>query len=228
MRKIPLRVIIPIAIAVAIIIACVIYLNHDFSINSGEFDVLYNDIVYVRAEPSYNLKISEENAKYSGGDYAEVYAYGQEVLWEIYVLNEDENLLYSSIYVWAKPGYEVPQDFGEEFSSVNYVVSEGADFLIMPDVYVETVNERLADFESGITLEDIVFEEATEVESFTYHGSIRFDLTNHKDLSLYYDLCKAGDKYYLNVMQNPDGADALYEIRPEYVELLTSLISEAE
>ena len=43
-----LKVIIPIAIALAIIIGCVIYLNIDFTLNKGEEDVTYNGIVYKR------------------------------------------------------------------------------------------------------------------------------------------------------------------------------------
>ena len=43
-----LRLIIPIAVALAIIFGCVFYLNYDTSINSGTDDVLYNDIVYER------------------------------------------------------------------------------------------------------------------------------------------------------------------------------------
>ena len=39
-----LKVIIPIAIALAIIIGCVIYLNVDFTLNKGEEDVAYNGI----------------------------------------------------------------------------------------------------------------------------------------------------------------------------------------
>ena len=41
-----LRVIIPIVIALAIIVGCVIYLNTDFTLNKGENDVTYNGVVY--------------------------------------------------------------------------------------------------------------------------------------------------------------------------------------
>ena len=45
-----LRVIIPIAIVLTIIIGCVIYLNTDFTLNKGENDVTYNGVVYERVD----------------------------------------------------------------------------------------------------------------------------------------------------------------------------------
>lgn len=219
-----LRVIIPIVVAISIIIGCIIYLSHDSSINSGETDVLYNDIVYERVDISGNLRLYEDNSKYAGGDYKEIFEYGQERLWEIRVLNENENVLYSVQYVWLKPGYELPGDFGEEFSSANYVVYEGIDARVLPDAYVELVNEHLADFEGGVKLEDIVASEPTDVAEFTAHGAICFTYKNHTDMALYYDLCEADGKYYLNVLQGSEWTDALFEIKAEYVELLTAAL----
>ena len=222
------RFVLPLVIAVSIIIACVIYLNHDSSINSGETDVLYNDIVYERVEIGGNLRLYEDNSKYAGGDYSEIIEYGQERLWEIRVLNGDENVLYSAKHVWVKPGYELPGDFGEELSSVNYVVYEGVDTRVLPDAYVELLNEHLADFNGSVKLEDIVTSESTDVTEFTVHGTICFQYKNHKDMALYYDLCEADGKYYLNVLQGSECTDALFEINAEYVDLLTSAIGTAQ
>lgn len=220
-----LRVIIPIVVAIAIIIGCIIYLNYDSSINSGETDVLYEDIVYERVDIGGNLRLYEDNSKYAGGDYKEILEYGQERLWEIRVLNDDENVLYSVKYVWLKPGYELPGDFGEEFSSAHYVVYEGIDARVLPDAYVELVNEHLADFEGSVKLEDIVASEASDITEFTEHGTICFTYKNHADMALYYYICEADGKYYLNVMQGSEWTDALYEIKPEYLPLLTSKLS---
>ena len=87
-----LKVIIPIAIALAIIIGCVIYLNIDFTLNKGEEDVTYNGIVYERVDLHYNIEHSEENAK-KIGSYGQIYAYGQEYIYDLYQLNE--NILYT-------------------------------------------------------------------------------------------------------------------------------------
>ena len=225
--RVILRVAIPIIIAVAIIIACVAYLAHDSSINSGEHDVLYNDIVYERVELPYNLRISEDNSKYSGGDYSEIYAYGQEVLWEIFVLNDEENVLYSAVYVWVKPGYELPGDFGEELASVDYVVSEGVDFLVMRDGYTEEVT-HLANLDGNVKLENIVASEPTEISEFTERGTIRFMYKNYKDMSLDLDLCESDGGYYLNVKQGSEGTDAFFLINAEYLALLTSALPSAE
>ena len=228
MNRIFVRMVLPIVAAVAIIIASIIYLNHDSSINSGETDVLYNDIVYERVEIGGNLRLYEDNSKYAGGDYKEIVEYGQERLLEIRVLNDDENVLYSVLFVWVKPGYELPGDFGEEFSSAHYVVYEGIDALVLPDAYVELVNEHLADFDGSVKLEEIVASEASDITEFTECGTICFTYKNHADMALYYDICEAGGKYYLNVLQGSDWTDALYEIKPEYVGLLTSAISSAD
>ena len=61
-----LKVIIPIVIALAIIVGCVIYLNYDNTINSEEDtdNIEYNEMVYERVDIDYNLAITEDNAKY--------------------------------------------------------------------------------------------------------------------------------------------------------------------
>ena len=220
-----LRVIIPIAIAVAIIIGCVIYLNYDTSINSGTDDILYNDIVYERADINYNLSISEEHSKYIG-DFSQIYAYGQEYLYEVFVLNSEENILYSAHAIWLKPGYSLPSEYGEEFASVEYVVSEGIDFNVIPDDYSE-VATLLANFESAVMLEDIIDSEASEItpsdEDIT--GRIRFKYKNHADISLIFDICGFDGQYYLNVCHSTDGTDNWFKIKSEYSALLTSAIS---
>lgn len=223
------RVIIPIAIALIIILSCVVYLSCDANINSGdgEEDILYNDIVYQRSDfPNYNLKISEENAKYIG-DFYETYGYGQQLPWEVYSLNGDGNVFYSAHAVWVRPGYSFPEEFGEEFSSVDYAITDGIDFLVMEDSYTEQI-VPLATFTKSVKLEDIVESEPSDVTEFKEHDSIRFMYKSHANMRLYYKLCSAEGKYYLNILQGEDGTTALFEIKPEYVDLLTSAIPEAQ
>lgn len=221
------RVIIPIVIALLIIAGCVIYLSCDTSINNGAEDVLYNDIVYERTEfPNYNLEITEDNAKYVG-DFMETYNYGQELPWEVYALNSEENVLYSAHAVWIKPGYVFPKEFGEEFSSVDYVVTEGIDFLVMEDDYKEEVTP-LTTFTGSVKLEDIIASKPSDVTEFTEHAFIRLIYKNHANMRLYYQLCSAEGKFYLNVRQGTDGATALFEIKPEYVDLLTSEVTKGQ
>lgn len=217
------RVIIPIAIALMIIIGCVIYLSCDSEINSGTEDVLYNDIVYERSDfPNFNLELSEKNTKYVG-DFLETYAYGQQLPWEVYALNSEENVLASAHAVWIKPGYVFPGEFGEDFATVEYVVSDGIDFFMIDDEYTE-VATTLATFEGSVKLEDIVVSEPTDIAGFAEHDFVRFVYKNHADMMLYFRLCSANGKYYLNILQGAEGTDALFEIKPEYVSLLTSAI----
>ena len=103
-----LRVIIPIAIALSISIGCVIYLNVDFTLNKGEEDVTYNGIVYERVDLHYNIEHSEENAK-KIGSYGQIYAYGQEYIYDLYQLNE--NILYTPHTTFLKSGYTQPLAF---------------------------------------------------------------------------------------------------------------------
>jgi hypothetical protein len=221
------RVIIPIVIALVIIACCVFYLNYDTSINSGTEDILYNEIVYERSDfTSYNTEVIEDNSKYIG-DFAQLYAYGQEVLYEVRVLNDDANVLYSAHAVWLKPGHVTPGDFGEEFASVAYVVPEGLDFLVIEDDYSEEVTP-LATFDGVVKLEDIVEVEASEVTDVTLHNYIRFAFKNYADITLGYALCESDGKYCLNVCKSGTGEDEFHEIKAEYVELLTSAIDKAK
>ena len=190
-------------------------------------DILYNDIVYERyGYLDYNLDLTEENSKYIG-DFAETYDNGGELLWEVYALNDEENVLYTAYTTWLKPGYVLPKEFGEDFLSVEYVIPNGIDFDIIPDDYTEEVFP-LKTFEGSVKLEDLVETVPSDITEFTEHNSLRFIYKDHADIRLWLDICKAGDKYYLNVRQGDGGVNSLHEIKPEYVELLTSAIPEAE
>ena len=221
-RIIMLRVILPIVIALAIIVGCIIYLNYDTSINSGTDDVLYNNIVYERAQLPYNVTVSEANAKYIG-DFSQLYAYGQEVLYEVRVLNSEENIVYSAHATWLRPGYSCPSEYGEDFASVEYVVSEGIDFVIIPDNYTEEVTP-LATFDGVVRLEDIIESETSEISPTEENipGSVRFKYKNHADIMLLLDICSLDGQYYLNVCHSTEGTDNWFKIKPEYVALLTS------
>ena len=196
-------------------------------LNSGTEDVLYNGIVYERYEYlDYNLEISEENAKYIG-DFIEIYAYGQELPWEVYVLNEEENLLYTAYTNWIRPGYELPKYFGEEFSSVEYVIPNGIDFKVIPDDYTEETFP-VKTFDKSVKLEDIIETEPSAVAEYTEHNSLRFFYKNHADIRLWLDIASADGVYYLNVRVGDYGEDALHKVKPEYVDLITSAIENAK
>ena len=195
-------------------------------INNGAKDILYNDIIYERCDDyCFNLTFTEDNAKYVGV-FLETYNYGQELPWDVYALNSEENMLYSAHAVWVRPGYVLPGDFGEEFSSAEYVVPNGIDFRIIEDNYTEEVTP-LVTFEGIVKLEDIVASEPSDVTEFTEYDCIRFRYKNYVDMDLEYTLCGFGEKYYLNICQGMNGANALYEIKSEYVDILTSAIVDA-
>ena len=216
-----------IALILITVSVCLLFAGCSPSLNSGSEDILYNGIVYERyGYLDYNLEISEEHAKYIG-DFMETYAYGQELAWEVYALNGEENLLYTAYTNWVRPGYELPKYFGEDFVSVEYVIPDGIDFKIIPDDYTEEVFSLMT-FEESMKLEDIIEIEPTEVAEFTEHNSLRFIYKNHADIRLWLDICSADGKYYLNVKQGDDGITELHEIKAEYVELLTSAIPDAE
>ena len=223
-----LRLIIPIAVALAIIFGCVFYLNYDTSINSGTDDVLYNDIVYERTLLNYNLTISEDNSKYVG-DFSQLYAYGQERLWEVRALNNEENMLYSAHATWLRPGYSLPSEYGEDFAAVEYVVSEGIDFSIIPDNYTEEVTP-LATFDGVVRLEDMIESEASAIspKEENIPGEIRFKYKNHADIFLLLEICALDGRYYLNVCHSIEGTANWFEIKPEYVGLLTSAIAKPQ
>ena len=223
-----LRVIIPIVIALSIIVGCVIYLNYDNTINSEENynNIEYNGMIYERVDIDYNLAITEDNAKYVG-DYSQLYAYGQEYLYEVRVLNGEANMLYTAHATFLKPGYSLPTPFGEEFSGAEYVVSEGIDFQIIPDDYTE-VATPLATFEGSVKLEDIVESEASEItvseEVINECHEIRFAYKNHVDVFLRLVIYNHEGGYYLNVRDPSGDTWQWFKIKPEYVELLTSAI----
>lgn len=218
------RFILPLVFAIIVIIACVIYLNYDYpTINSGTDNILYNDIVYERTSPKYNLEISDKNAEYIG-DFKEILEYGQEVLLPVHVLNSDANILYSHD-IWLKPGYSLPSEYGEEFISVEYVASEGTDFSIIPDESSENVT-HLSTFEGSVRLEDIIESEASDVAPAedNIYGGIRFFYKNHADLRLIFAIGSIDGQYYLDVRHSTEGTHIWYKIKPEYVDLLTSAI----
>ena len=223
-----LKVIIPIAIAVAIIIGCVVYLNYDNTINCDENpeNVEYNGIVYERVEIDYNLAITEKNSKYIG-DYSQLYAYGQEYLYEVRALNGEENMLYTAHTTFLRPGYSLPTPFGEEFTSAEYVVSEGIDFQIIPDNYTE-VATHLGNFEGSVKLEDIVESEPCDIaiseEAIDECDEIRFAYKNHTDIFLLLVIHNFEGQYYLNVRAPSGETYEWFKIKPEYVDMLTSAI----
>lgn len=227
-----LRVIIPIVIALAIIIGCVIYLNYDTTINSDDNpnNIEYNEIIYERVLIDYNLAITEDNSKYIG-DYSQLYAYGQEYLYEVRVLNGEANMLYTAHATFLKPGYSLPTPFGEEFTGAEYVVSEGIDFQVIPDDYTE-VATPLATFDGSVKLEDIVESEPVDItvseEVIDECNEIRFAYKNHVDIFLRLVIYNHEGQYYLDV-RNPAGdTHGWFKIKPEYVSILTSAITTAQ
>ena len=225
-----LKVIIPIVIALAIIVGCVIYLNHDNTINSEENaeNIEYNGVIYERTQLHYNLAISEKNSKYIG-DYSQLYAYGQEHLYEVRMLNEEGNMLYTPHATFLKTGYSQPSLYGEAFTYAEYVVSEGIDFTGMPDNYTEEVTP-LATFEGSVKLEDIIEAESTEIavsdEPEKECREVRFAYKNHADIYVLLAICNYEGQYYLGVCPSMDGTNEWFRIKPEYVDILTSAIPE--
>ena len=221
-----LRFIIPIAIALAIIIACVIYLNIDFTLNKGEEDVTYNGVLYERVDLHYNIEHSEENAKLIGG-YGQVYAYGQEYIYDLYQLNED--ILYTPHTTFFRAGYPHPSLFGEELANAEYVVSEGINFKGMPDDYTE-VATPLATFDQSVKLEDIIEIEPDDItvskEAFEKCDEIRFRYKHRDGLYLMLYIYGADGDYYLDICDYADGEEnhKWHKIKPAYVEILTSAI----
>ena len=194
-------------------------------LNSGERDILYNGIVYERCEgENFNVCIYEDNSWYIG-DFLETYAYGQQLPWEVYVLNSEENVLYSPHATWVRPGYSIPGNFGEALACAEYVVSEGIDFLVMEDEYWEQAT-LLITFEDTVMLEDIVDTEAVEISGYTEYYEIRFKFVHHADMALMYSICSLDGDYYLNVCLGEYGTDAWHKIKSEYVSILTSAIEQ--
>lgn len=223
-----LRVALPIVMALAIIVGCIIYLNHDTTINSDDEpeNIEYNDIIYERVLIDYNLAITEDNSEYIG-DYSQLYAYGQEYLYEVRVLNGEENMLYTAHATFLRPGYSLPTPFGEEFTGAEYVVSEGIDFQVIPDNYTE-VATPLITFEGSVKLEDIVESVASDItvseEVIDECDEIRFAYKNHVDIFLRLVIYNHEGQYYLNVRDPSGEVCQWFKIRPEYVDVLTSAV----
>ena len=224
-----LRVIIPIVVAITIIIGCVIYLNVDFTLNKGEEDVTYEGVLYERVDLHYNIEHSEENAEKIGG-YGQVYAYGQEYIYDLYQLNE--NILYTPHATFIKSGYPIPTLFGEDLASAEYVVSEGINFKGIPDDYVEEAT-LLATFDKSVRLEDIIESEPCDIvvseEAFKECDEIRFMYKNHAGLYMMLYIYGADGDYYLDICDYVDDMEhhKWHKIKPEYIELLTSAIPKA-
>ncbi len=224
-----LKVIIPIVIALAIIIGCIVYLNTDFTLNKGEEDVTYNGVVYERVDLHYNIEHSEEGAKKIGG-YGQIYAYGQEYIYDLYQLNE--NILYTPHATFLKSGYAQPSLFGEDLATAEYVVSEGINYKGMPDDYVEEAT-LLATFDKSVKLEDIIESEPGDIvvseEAFKECDEIRFLYKNHDGLYLMLYIYGADGDYYLDICDYVDDVEnhKWHKIKPEYVALLTSAIPNA-
>ena len=182
----------------------------------------YNGVTYDRASyPNHNLVLLKDHATYIG-DFLEAYDNGYQIPWEVYVLNEEANVLYSAHAVWVKPGYVFPDEYGEAFSSAEYVVSEG-----ILDEYREEVTPLIT-FEGGVTLADIIESAPADISDYTVHADIRFCYRDHADMAVLLELCEWSGQYYLNVIDDASGAPVLFQIKPEYAEALTSAVAGAQ
>ena len=226
--KLPLKFILPLVFAVVIIIVCIVVLNTDFTLNKGEEDITYNGIVYEKTLLNCNLTISEDHAKYIG-DYSEIYAYGQEWIYEVYQVNDEANILYTPHATFVRSGYSLPSIFGEDYSYVEYVVSEGIDFAGMPDDYKEEAT-LLATFDKSVKLEDVIETEPANITisemDIDNCEQIRFKYKNHSDIFATFYIYGVDGDYYLDVRNSVDGTHEWFKIKPEYVGLLTSAITE--
>ena len=224
--KLPLRFILPLVIAIAIIIASIIFLNTDFTLNKGEEDVTYNGVLYERVDLHYNIEHSEENAK-KIGLYGQIYAYGQEHMYDLYQLNE--NILYTPHTTFLKSGYPQPSLFGEDLADAEYVVSEGINFKGMPDDYVEEVTP-IATFDKSVKLEDIIEIDPSDIsvskEEFEECDEIRFHYKNHDGLYLMLYIYGVDGNYYLDICDYVDDVEnhKWHKIKPEYVDIITAAI----
>ena len=230
-----LKVIIPIVIALAIIVGCVIYLNYDGTLNKGEQNITYNGVVYERINLHYNIYMTEKNAK-NIGTYGQIYAYGQEYIYDVYQLNDEAIFLYTPHASFVKSGYSQPSIFGEEFTYVEYVVSEGIDFSGIPDDYKEEAT-LLANFDTSVKLEDVIETEPTDItvekEVVDECNEIRFKFKNYPDMFAMFYICGVDGDYYLGIGYDYNVDEDIeylwwHKIKPEYVDLLTSAISDAE
>ena len=229
--KLPLRFILPLVIAIGIIIACIIYLNTDFTLNKGEEDITYNGVLYERVDLHYNIEHSEENAK-KIGSYGQIYAYGQEWNYDVYQLNDEAIFLYTSHADFIKSGYSQPTIFGEEFTYVEYVVSEGLDFVGMPDDYTEEAT-LLATFDKSVKLEDVIETEASDItvsnEAVKECDEIRFKFKNYPDMFAMFYIYGVDGDYYLGIGYDYDVENDIeylnwHKIKPEYVDIISAAI----
>jgi hypothetical protein len=227
--KLPLRFILPLVIAIAIIIASIIYLNTDFTLNKGAEDITYNDVVYERFELDYNITITEEHAK-KIGTYGQPGAYGQEWIYDVYQLNDEAIFLYTPHADFVKSGCPQPSIFGEEFTYVEYVVSEGHDFVGMPDDYTEEAT-LLDNFDKSVKLEDVIETEPTDInvgmDVIRECNEIRFKFKNYPDMFAMFYIYGVDGDYYLGIGYDYDVEQDIeyvrwHKINPEYVDLLTS------
>ena len=182
----------------------------------------YNGITYERTDfPNHNLVLLKETAQYIG-DYIETYNYGYQIPWEVYVLNDEANILFSAHAIWIKPGYVFPDEYGEEFTCAEYVVSEG-----ILDEYREEVTPLIT-FADAVTLADIIESEPSGISDYTQYADIRFCYRDHADMAISLALCGVDGQYYLNVREDGTGAAVLFRIKPEYAAILTSAIANTQ
>lgn len=203
------------AFAFALALICLSAVGCAQNIGDGN-DALYKETVYKRSEfPNYNIELLENNRTYIG-DFIETYDYGNTLPWDVFVLNNEENVLYSYHALWLRPGYSLPSEYGETFSKAEYVVSEG----IMDSYKEETT--PLGSFKSDVVLEDIIAVEPTELKSPTTHTDVRFYYADHADIVIRLKMVSEDGVYYLSVRTGAAGDDVFYRINDEYVDMLTS------
>lgn len=198
-----------------LLLFCLLFVGCGDGIGDGR-DAVYKETVYKRSEfPNYNIELLETHRKYVG-DFIETYDYGNTLPWEVFLLNDEENVLYSHHALWLKPDYSLPSEYGETFSKAEYVVSEG----IMDDYKEETT--PLGNFAGDVVLEDIIAVEPTELKSPTTHTDVRFYYAEHADIVIRLKLVSEDGVYYLSVRTGKAGDDVFYRINDGYVEMLTS------
>ena len=186
-------------------------------------NAVYKNTVYERNNTlQYNLTLMRDHATHIG-DFIETYENGYQLPGEVFVLNDEENILFSEHAIWVRPGYVVPSEYGEPFASAEYVVSEG-----ILDTYKEEITPLIT-FDGTVTLEDLIEETPTAVtDDCVPYGSVRLHYRNHADIAVELTLCSLGGQYYLNVRSHETGEATLYQIKSAYVEVLTAAVSTAK
>lgn len=197
------------------VLACLMLGGCSNELNYDQDDIRYNDIVYERTEyPNYNIVFIDDNEKYIG-DFLETYDYGQQLLWEVYMHNEEGGLLYSAHAAWIKPGYVFPDEYGEPFKAAEYVVSDG-----ILDEYWEEVTPLIT-FTEEVKLEDIIEAEKTEITEHKTYGYIRLLYRDFADVAIDVVLAEAEGVHYLIICKDATAEEEFFRIKDEYVELLT-------